>query len=490
MTSGDNDKKGFGAFADLVSDVSKEIETPVQTPAPATEPVKVTVTPQPQNSSHPSQPQQPTPAKVPQNTTGGSKGGTPWWWIAFGVFVIFAIIEGSEEKSVVYPAAPASTYQETYPPSATSTEEPVQVPRDPKNPEEMPPVGTDLVFSHNQIRYCLSMDVRLGTIKDALDNHSQTEVDNFNSSIEDYNSRCSKFRYRRGSLESVRSEVTLNHPTLVTEGLKTLESWRGADSHPKKSKHKTDDESDTDLFVPQASNDQSAQNRDTDLKEKTAEEQNSIESVCSGEKLLNGPAAYYKCLASQNSKLAMTPSPPDLSALNPDERSSIESVCNGEKLLYGPAAYYKCLTAQKTKLENTSAPDLSSLSIDEQISIKSVCNGEKLLYGPAAYYKCLTAQKTKLENTSAPDLSGLSINEQSSIKSVCNGEKLLYGPAAYYKCLSNQKTQLVSGPSAPDMSHLTADERSSIETVCNGEKLLYGPATYYKCLQSQVRKLH
>ena len=40
----------------------------------------------------------------------------------------------------------------------------------------------------------------------------------------------------------------------------------------------------------------------------------------------------------------------DLSSLNPAERRSIESACNGDRLLQGPAAYNRCLTGQLRQL--------------------------------------------------------------------------------------------------------------------------------------------
>ena len=369
MSSDDNNKKGFGAFDDLVTDISKDIETPIKKPAPKTEPVKKTNT-QSQGTPPQPKPQQPNPATTLQNVPGGAQNNTPWGWIIIGVVFVLVIIAESGEKAVEEPAAPASTYQEPYTsnvdevaaPAAATAEEPPPSPRDPQNPEEMPPVGTGLVLSENQIRYCLSMDVRLGAIKDALDNHSQTEVDNFNSAIEDYNSRCSNFSYRRGLLESIRREVNLNQPTLITEGLRTLESWRGADLYQKKPEHKSDAESVPELLAPQVSKDQSAQNIDSALNEF---------------ELGNARA-------------------PDLSGLSSEERSSIESVCDGKKLLYGPAAYYKCLTDKRYELGNARAPDLSGLSSEERSSIESVCDGKKLLYGPAAYYKCQQSQVQKL----------------------------------------------------------------------------------------------
>lgn len=73
--------------------------------------------------------------------------------------------------------------------------------------EEVPPVGTKLVLGPAQIRYCLSEGIRIDAARGVLDRYSQWDVDRFNAMITDYNSRCSDFRYRSGSVESARAEV-------------------------------------------------------------------------------------------------------------------------------------------------------------------------------------------------------------------------------------------------------------------------------------------
>ena len=57
----------------------------------------------------------------------------------------------------------------------------------------------------------------------------------------------------------------------------------------------------------------------------TTEEWRSIQSACSSEKLLDGPAAYNRCLASQLSALKDAPRTPDLSGLTSEEQRSIQS---------------------------------------------------------------------------------------------------------------------------------------------------------------------
>ena len=83
-----------------------------------------------------------------------------------------------------------------------------------------------------------------------------------------------------------------------------------------------------------------------DLNDLSTKEQESIESACSSDKVLNGPAAYNKCLSRQLSALTPNNRRPDLSGLSTKEQESIESACSSDKVLNGPAAYNKCLSRQ------------------------------------------------------------------------------------------------------------------------------------------------
>jgi peptidoglycan hydrolase-like protein with peptidoglycan-binding domain len=61
-------------------------------------------------------------------------------------------------------------------------------------------------------------DIRMDGAKSAVDNSNNSDVDRFNAMVADYNSRCSSFRYRRGSLESVRRDIEPYRSQLQAEG--------------------------------------------------------------------------------------------------------------------------------------------------------------------------------------------------------------------------------------------------------------------------------
>ena len=81
----------------------------------------------------------------------------------------------------------------------------------------MPPTGPDRVLDAAQIRYCLSEDIRLEAARDVV--NADADVNRFNSMINDFNSRCANYRYRRQVFESVQREVQSNKASLQAEGV-------------------------------------------------------------------------------------------------------------------------------------------------------------------------------------------------------------------------------------------------------------------------------
>lgn len=115
--------------------------------------------------------------------------------------------------------ASRTTYQP--PPSNQTAITPAPVVSDPYQ-EDIPPVGSGLSFTRNQVRYCIFQGARLDFIRPLTTTNSQ--IDNFNALIEDYNSRCSNFRYTSGVLESVQSEVS-GRSTILREDARRMVAW-------------------------------------------------------------------------------------------------------------------------------------------------------------------------------------------------------------------------------------------------------------------------
>ncbi|MBN9614301.1 MAG: DnaJ domain-containing protein [Acidobacteriales bacterium] len=134
-----------------------------------------------------------------------------------------------------------------------------------------------------------------------------------------------------------------------------------------------------------------------DISDLSASDRDSIESACSGARLVQGAAAYHRCLNTQLEELAHHPGMPDLSKLSNVDRASIESACSGARLVQGAAAYHRCLNTQLEELgRSPDTPDLSALSSVDRNSIESACSGARLVQGPASYHRCLKRQLSEL----------------------------------------------------------------------------------------------
>ena len=197
--------KGFSGLENLISD----LDTPAP-PLPEPKPLSAfdlaswadpTAPRDSKGSPHPNVPKAPEPIKhkafeiddsvlaAKKKKSGISSG---WKW-GIGITILLVLIGlGNKNNSGSY--------------SGTTIE------------ELMPPVGTAQTLTDNQIRYCLSQDIRLGGWSAAVNKYSQSAINQFNYAVSDYNSRCSNYRYRRGALERVRTEVEARRWQLESEG--------------------------------------------------------------------------------------------------------------------------------------------------------------------------------------------------------------------------------------------------------------------------------
>ena len=233
MALEENEKKGFDGLGDLVSDITKELETPVA----RVESPNSSSTSNPNNPSATQQSKSNLSTDTEIETTGKSGDGRAWLWV-LGVIVIGLIISNlpNSDKTVSNsPSSPDTAAVEVASQDApTPYEQAAQDVAAPVDafPEEMPPFGNGLVLSPNQIRYCFAEDVRLGAIKNNVDRYTHSEVQSFNSAINDYNARCGNFKYKVGSLESIRAEIETHRSNLVAEGESRLSSWRSKPAQP------------------------------------------------------------------------------------------------------------------------------------------------------------------------------------------------------------------------------------------------------------------
>ena len=212
MVAGENDKKeeqgatGFAGLFSLVSDVDV-------TPPPATtNPINNSST-----SAAPIPPKQPSPQQPynPPQQPSLSSSGRKWVvGVIIGIGVLLFVGQSGKNTSSRVPIYSPPVQNMT--PDYTA---PLPQPEVSSRPvESKPPVGQALVFSQEQIAYCLAEDIRMDGAKSKVNNYNSSDVDRFNAMVADYNSRCSRFSYRSGTLENVRSSIELYRNKLYSEG--------------------------------------------------------------------------------------------------------------------------------------------------------------------------------------------------------------------------------------------------------------------------------
>jgi hypothetical protein len=202
------EKKGFAGFDSMVSNV----EVPKPRPAPVPDPVRQQETASQFRAT-------PQTVYAGKQTRGGGSG--KWWAIGIGVVVLYSWLMGTDNKSSSRPAAATPPYSAPSYSAPAPAAAPAYTPAptyESDTSEERPPVGSGLSLSRSQIRYCLSQKIRISSWQGHVDNYSQTSVDALNMAVDDFNARCSNFRYLSGVLESVRSEVEANRYALQLEG--------------------------------------------------------------------------------------------------------------------------------------------------------------------------------------------------------------------------------------------------------------------------------
>lgn len=225
------DRKGFAGLDGLLSDISDDESTcnqrmgspslplsPASTPPPAEVASEIPSPPSKHQTPNISNPtvRQPAPATTPPQDRPNSNppqkpGGIKWGWvIVIGFFAVLYFNSNTKPtNSNALPSPDASTLA----PNKSKV-------------EQMPPVGIDRIFSNDEIRYCLSEDIRIEAMKSSVNDYSSNEISRLNLAVDDYNSRCLSYRYRKGALETIRSEVETNRSSLFTEGRGRVLSWR------------------------------------------------------------------------------------------------------------------------------------------------------------------------------------------------------------------------------------------------------------------------
>ena len=210
-------KLGFAGIVDLVTDLSTipDVE-PQVAPCASQESGK----PSPENVRHESA-TTPLPNAIngpsPQLSHFNWKGivglvgaGLLMIWIFYSPAKNFQRPPQSDSSSQrIQPAPPSST-----PPTAKPSE----------LYYEKPPAGTGNSLSGHQIRWCVREQIRLDAMRGR--SASSAKIGYFNTLVDDYNARCSRFKYRKGALEQARRDVESERGRITNEAIQEITSQR------------------------------------------------------------------------------------------------------------------------------------------------------------------------------------------------------------------------------------------------------------------------
>lgn len=110
----------------------------------------------------------------------------------------------------------------TYQPSTTRVATPTLT-TTASQQETKPPVGQSLALNRSQVRYCVFQGKRLDAMRSMTNTNYQ--IDRFNLLIDDYNSRCSNYRYTVGVLSSIQREAVTKASILRADAKRIVASW-------------------------------------------------------------------------------------------------------------------------------------------------------------------------------------------------------------------------------------------------------------------------
>jgi hypothetical protein len=212
MGSNDNNEganQGFDGLSSMVSDVDSAVESARKRSQTASPPAQTSAPTSNRSSSD-------TIYQPPARPAGGAPV-LKWVLIIGGVLFLGAIIMSGSGKKKTTASASSGGYSNPTPSGYANTYSQAE-----RFTEQMPSVGTNNVLNSAEIRYCIAEGIRIEGAEGVVNNYDQGSVDRFNRMVNSYNSRCGEYKYRRGALESARSDVEPYRSTLLGEGRRRM----------------------------------------------------------------------------------------------------------------------------------------------------------------------------------------------------------------------------------------------------------------------------
>lgn len=170
-----------------------------------------------------------------QSLGGNNDEPTGLGWVG-AVIILGAILFGVVKCAGDTPSRSSSTRAaETRSSSSAATPNAVRLPStEPRRPlagttgllEVRPPVGKNEILTAAMLNYCLAERIRIEAGEDAIRPDRDADFDRFNAMVDDYNSRCSEYRYRKVELTAAQEEVEYFRAQLEKEGALSVRGRR------------------------------------------------------------------------------------------------------------------------------------------------------------------------------------------------------------------------------------------------------------------------
>lgn len=234
MSGGTEDKpgRGFGGLSDLTARTTASIDAKTVTSSAGGNAPALPAAWQGPTSV-------PEPSVTPQSRTNSGSGAAWGTLIILGLLIAggFALsVANNESPAVADTTAPDLFATEAANPVGDATPQtaaaPVGQPPPPGFYEDVmgspsvtapveaaPPIGTDNTLSGAQLRYCVFERFRIGGAQTQVDQHNGDSVDRFNAMVDDFNRRCSSFRYEVREYQAVEGEASQRQAALKNEGV-------------------------------------------------------------------------------------------------------------------------------------------------------------------------------------------------------------------------------------------------------------------------------
>lgn len=211
-------KKGFSGLSDLTSTINDTYEPKTQEPN--------TETKQETTSSESDQKSTSFPQVVTVNSERNEDDSGHNYIVHSILFVVFIFLASLLFLQINYGSSnkkssqSSSSLSQNRSYSAETTTTAVQTPSTTLNTElqyTKPPVGTNNNLSVPEIRWCVYEKIRIEAMRDII--NTNAGIYEFNQFVNDYNSRCGRYRYRKGSKSQAERDVEAYRSRIVSEAI-------------------------------------------------------------------------------------------------------------------------------------------------------------------------------------------------------------------------------------------------------------------------------